>query len=149
VATWLRKAARHWLGLEGGRQAVPADIRTDFMLTDKEREALVETARTDGYKAILKVFGATCQGFTNSLLSTDPADERAVLTSHMIAQASWLLLDSFKKQVNVHQQAWLDGQQDIEQRLRELGRDDFVPAAATVEFKEPETPLQVMGIKGA
>lgn len=126
---------------------VPFDLTSPITLTDKDREDLLGIVDSLGYKVLLKIVQGTCRGFTDALLNTDPANEKAVLSAHIIAQSSWLFLKSLREQVAAHVEAAFDEQRQVEQRLKELGREDFFPVGRPkVDIPEATTPLEVMDI---
>jgi hypothetical protein len=126
---------------------VPVDLRSDAALTEEERIDLLEFARGPGYPVLLKLMKATCRGFSESLLQTDPANEREVLTAHVLAQSAWLFMTSVQKQVNAYVTAADEEQRQTDETLRSLGRRDFEPAADTPPSPEEGSPLEVMGIR--
>ncbi len=127
---------------------LPVDFSSDIKLTDQDREDLLAIVDDPGYQVVLKIMKGTCRGFTDALLNSDPADDKAVLSAHVIAQSSWLFLDSVTKLVAAQVEVAMDDQRAIEQRLSDLGRSDFLPIdKPKVEWEEPTTPLEAMGIQ--
>jgi hypothetical protein len=127
---------------------LPVDFSSDIKLTDQDREDLLAIVDDPGYQVVLKIMKGTCRGFTDALLNSDPADDKAVLSAHVIAQSSWLFLDSVTKQVSAQVEVAMDEQRAIEQQLKDLGRDDILPVdRPKAVWNEPATPLELMGIK--